>query len=281
MLLAGIILKITTYVLIRLSALVFFQWLFVPFEIFFLTLALSTAVFGALGALSTTDLKKLAAYSSVSHMGIILVSGFLLGASSFSLQPYLILLMTHTFISTAMFMIIGCIYKNRTSSFISRNRLSYSGLLYAYPFLFLFGLILFANLNIPLTLGFIGELGVFASSAQLGSSTILFLLLGSFILLLPILMVIAQVLMGPFRGFDYVFNQLISSSEFNGIRLYNQTRVFDHLSFSKHYIMAYSRLKSFFGSISCSIIGFGLLPIIFARFCNNYVVFYPTFVFLN
>jgi len=278
MLLAGIILKITTYVLIRLSSLFFFQWFFIPIEGFFITLALVTALFGAFGALATTDLKKLAAYSSVSHMGIILVSGFLLGFSSFAIQPYLILLMTHTIISTALFMIIGCVYKMRNKNFISRNRLVYGGLLYCYPFLFLFGLILFANLNIPLTLGFLGELGVFVSAVQLGSSVVVLLLFGSFILLLPMMMVLAQVLMGPFRGSDFVFNQLVSSGASTTIHLYGSMRVFDHLGFAKNYMLAYDRLRLFLISIATTVIGFGLFPLIFARFCGTVTVGSPFFL---
>jgi len=138
MLLAGIILKITTYVLIRLSQIPTFLTLFNDYRPFFLSIAATTAILGAFGSLLTTDMKRITAYSSVSHMGIILSAGFFLTSSSLSLPPYIILLMTHTIVSTAMFMMIGCIYKSRLSFFVSRNRLTYGGLCNVLPAFFSF-----------------------------------------------------------------------------------------------------------------------------------------------
>src|SRR3546814_12093076 len=91
-------------------------------------MAFTSDIFVDVGALSTIDLKRLWAYSLVSHMGIILVSGFLISFSSFALQPYIILLMTHTIFSTSMFFVVGCLYKLRLKNVLSRNRLTYSGL---------------------------------------------------------------------------------------------------------------------------------------------------------
>lgn len=264
MLLAGIVLKITTYILIRLSGSWFFAYFFFPFESFFLTMAVTTAIFGALGALSTVDLKRLAAYSSVSHMGIILVSGFLISFSSFALQPYVILLMTHTIISTSMFFIIGCIYKLRLKNIISRNRLTYSGLLFIYPYYFLIGLILFANLNIPLTLGFVGELGILVSAAQLGFSTLFFLLLGSFLLLVPILTIVAQVLMGPVKLTEFAVSDegVLSSKSF---LVHLGTRIYTEVDYGVNQRVFHDCIKFVLCAISILIVVFGLVPFVFAR----------------
>jgi NADH-quinone oxidoreductase subunit M len=278
MLLAGIILKITTYVIIRLSNCWFFSYFFSLFESFFLTMAVTTAVFGALGALSTIDLKRLAAYSSVSHMGIIMLAGFLLTTSSFSLQPYLILLMTHTFISTTMFLTIGCIYKLRLKNVISRNRLTYSGLLFVYPYFFLIGLIFFANLNIPLTLGFAGELGVLISAVQTGFSAIFFVLVGSFLLLIPMLMIIAQVLLGPLKTFELVaFDTRIyqqnatndqSTKALSDITYFSPLKIYSEISYSQSQLAFHNCLKFILTSVSLPVIVFGIFPFIFARLVN-------------
>lgn len=270
MLLAGIILKITTYILIRLSSCWFFFYFFSVFETFFLVMSVTTAILGALGALSTVDLKRLAAYSSVSHMGIILVSGFLLSTSSFAIQPYIILLMTHTLISTSMFFVIGCIYKLRLKNVISRNRLTYSGLLYVYPYFFLIGLIFFANLNIPLTLGFAGELGVLVSAVQLGFSTIFFVLFGSFLLLIPMLMLIAQVLLGPLKtseffkynfGFSSYFTQELSTT----FVYYIPLKIYSDISYTSVSLTFHGCIKFVLCGVSFLSVFFGICPFVFSR----------------
>jgi len=133
MLLAGIILKITVYILIRVLSFPFFMPLFDEFKAFFLSIAILTALVGAFGALLTTDLKRIVAYSSVSHMGIIMSAGFFIISSPVAFYPFIVLLLTHTVVSTAMFMMVGCIYKSRYVSFLSRNKLVYGGLLYMFP----------------------------------------------------------------------------------------------------------------------------------------------------
>jgi len=214
MLLAGIILKITVYILLRLMSLPFFIPFFIEFKSFFLSISVLTALVGAFGALLTTDLKRIVAYSSVSHMGIIMSAGFFIISSSLSLFPFLVLLLTHTVVSTAMFMVVGCIYKSRYTTFISRNKLVYGGLLYIFPSFFLFGIIVFANLNIPLTMGFMGELGVLVAVAQSGLTIGVFLCLAAFVLLLPMVSMLGQVLMGPIRSADFFSMNFLKNQSF-------------------------------------------------------------------
>jgi len=216
MLLAGIILKITVYILIRLVAFPFFIPFFIEFKSFFLSIAVLTSLIGAFGALLTTDLKRIVAYSSVSHMGIIMSAGFFIISSPLSLFPFIVLLLTHTIVSTAMFMMVGCIYKSRFVNFISRNKLVYGGLLYIFPSFFLFGIIIFANLNIPLTMGFMGELGTLVAVVQSGLTIGIFLCLAAFILLLPMVGMLGQVLMGPIRSSDlFAINGSFSETGLN------------------------------------------------------------------
>jgi NADH-quinone oxidoreductase subunit M len=181
-----------------------------------------TAVLGSLGALLTTDLKRIVAYSSVSHMGIILAAGFFIVSNSIALVPFIILLLTHTVVATAMFMVVGCIYKLRRMRFISRNKTVYGGLLYLFPSFFLFGILLFANLNVPLTLGFVGEFGVLVAVVQSGLTVGVLLCFGAFILLIPIVSLLAQVLMGSLRDVDF-----FSFSRKTDLSLFNLRLVFN------------------------------------------------------
>lgn len=224
MILAGIILKITVYILLRLLSLPFFLPLFFEYKAFFLAISVLTAVIGAFGALLTTDLKRIVAYSSVSHMGIILSAGFFIVSSPLALFPYIVLLLTHTIVSTAMFMMVGCVYKSRFAQFISRNKLVYGGLLYIFPSFFLFGIIVFANLNIPLTMGFVGELGTLIALVQSGLTVSFILCVAAFVLLLPMVSMLGQLLMGPVRTVDF-FNVVSKSS----LNLYDVKVVFTGL----------------------------------------------------
>jgi NADH-quinone oxidoreductase subunit M len=225
MILAGIILKITVYILVRVMTLPFFFPLFLDYKAFFLSISVLTAFLGAFGALLTTDLKRIVAYSSVSHMGIIMSAGFFIVSSPIALLPFIVLLLTHTVVSTAMFMMVGCVYKSRLAQFISRNKLVYGGLLYIFPSFFLFGIIIFANLNIPLTMGFIGELGTLIAVVQSGLTVGFLLCLAAFILLLPMISMLGQVLMGPVRLLDF-----FSFSSVNSINFFNVRPVFNSIT---------------------------------------------------
>jgi NADH-quinone oxidoreductase subunit M len=262
MLLAGIILKITVYILIRVISLPFFVPLFVEFKPFFLSVSVITALVGAFGALLTTDLKRIVAYSSVSHMGIIMSAGFFIVSNPISLYPFIVLLLTHTIVSTAMFMMVGCIYKSRYVSFISRNKLTYGGLLYIFPNFFLFGIIIFSNLNIPLTMGFTGELGTLVAITQSGLTIGFFLCLAAFILLLPMVSMLGQVLMGPIRVVDFFhFNGDVSL--FEGFYLKS---IFNKVVWSKSFLTFYYNQYLYFFSTVFVVIIFGLFPFLFAAY---------------
>lgn len=267
MLLAGIVLKITTYVLIRLSQIPVFIPLFDAYRPFLLSIAVTTALLGAFGSLLTTDMKRITAYSSVSHMGIILSAGFFLTASSIALPSYIILLMTHTVVSTAMFMMIGCIYKTRLSFFVSRNRLAYGGLCNVLPVFFLFGAIIFANLNIPLTMGFIGELGTLITVVKSGLSLGIILCLASFILLLPMLSMLGQVIMGPIRVVDY-----FSFANSNYVSIFQKKLVFNKFSWSETFLDFYNSKRIYFSSIFLVAFVFGLYPFLFIDYLEDSII---------
>ncbi len=164
--LAGILLKIGGYGLMRIAYPIFpeaamdFAW----WIGFFGVVAI---IYGGFNALAQSDLKKLIAYSSVSHMGFVLLG--LAAGTSEGYSGALYQMVSHGFISAALFLIAGVIY-DRTHDRIIEN---YSGLAEKLPYftaitVFFF----FASLGLPGLSGFIGEilvfLGAFQSSAVNG-----------------------------------------------------------------------------------------------------------------
>ena len=274
MLLAGIILKITVYILIRLVAFPFFIPFFIEFKSFFLSIAVLTSLIGAFGALLTTDLKRIVAYSSVSHMGIIMSAGFFIISSPLSLFPFIVLLLTHTIVSTAMFMMVGCIYKSRFVNFISRNKLVYGGLLYIFPSFFLFGIIIFANLNIPLTMGFMGELGTLVAVVQSGLTIGVFLCLAAFILLLPMVGMLGQVLMGPIRSIDlFAISSPLSTAN---LKFFSLRSVFNKVIWSSSFLnFYYSQYLYFFSTVFVVLI-FGFFPFLIADYLEVFTLLQST-----
>ena len=66
-------------------------------------------IYGAIGAIQQTDLKKLAAYSSVSHMGLVLIGIF--NSNIISLKSSILLMVSHGLVSSGIFFLIGMLYR--------------------------------------------------------------------------------------------------------------------------------------------------------------------------
>ncbi|MCG8475813.1 MAG: NADH-quinone oxidoreductase subunit M [Cytophagales bacterium] len=153
--LAGILLKIGGYGILQLAFGLFpecamrFSWIIGG-------LGVLTILYGGLNALAMTDLKKLIAYSSVSHMGFVL-----LGLASFTpegVQGAVYQMFSHGIISSALFLIAGVIYE-RTHD---REIAHYSGLARKMPlFTTMVIIAFFASLGLPGFSGFIAEVLVF------------------------------------------------------------------------------------------------------------------------
>ena len=113
-------------------------------------------IYGGLNAMAQRDLKRLIAYSSVSHMGFVLV-----GLASLTYEGAtggIFHMMSHGLISAGLFLIAGVIY-DRTSN---RSIENYSGLASRLPyFTFMVVLLFFASLGLPGLSGFVGEIMVF------------------------------------------------------------------------------------------------------------------------
>lgn len=157
--LAGVMLKMGTYCYLRWviplfpEAAEYWAWLF-------LLLGVIGIIYGALVAMVQPDIKKLVAYSSVSHMGYIILGMFVFNESGISGALYQML--NHGISTGALFLLIGMIYERTHSREIDQ----YGGLAGALPkFSTIFLIITLSSIAVPLTNGFVGEflilLGVF------------------------------------------------------------------------------------------------------------------------
>jgi NADH-quinone oxidoreductase subunit M len=160
-LLAGVLLKIGAYGWLRIT-IPFFQIEALMAANILACLGALSIVYGAYNALAMTDLKKLVAYSSVSHMGFVL-----LGIAAFTAEGWqgaIFQTISHGVLSALLFLIVGVLY-SRTGN---REIDSYSGLVTLMPrFTVISGIAIFASLGLPGFSGFIGEffslMGAFTS----------------------------------------------------------------------------------------------------------------------
>jgi NADH-quinone oxidoreductase subunit M len=164
--LAGILLKVGGYGIIRAGYLIFpdgalhFSWLLG-------LLGVISIIYGAMNALASKDLKRLVAYSSVSHMGFVILG--LATNTPEGIGGAIYQLISHGIISAALFIIVGVLY-DRTHDRIIQN---YSGLASKLPaFTVLTIVFFFASLGLPGMSGFIAEilvlLGAFSSALMNG-----------------------------------------------------------------------------------------------------------------
>ncbi len=149
--LAGVMLKMGTYGLMR------FNFAFFPeaardFAPLFIVLAIIGIIYGALVAMVQPDMKRLVAYSSVSHMGFVV-----LGLFSFTeqgMQGALYQMLNHGVSTGALFLIVGMIYERRHTRMIA----DFGGLARPMPwFATLFVIASLSSVGLPLLNGFVGE----------------------------------------------------------------------------------------------------------------------------
>src|SRR3954470_14083727 len=149
--LAGVLLKMGTYGLLRFNFGLFpnASRYFAPMMI---TLAVIGIIYGALVAMVQPDVKRLVAYSSVSHMGFVV-----LGLFSFTeqgMQGALYQMLNHGVSTGALFLFVGMIYERRHTRMIS----DFGGLAHSMPwFSALFVIASLSSIGLPLLNGFVGE----------------------------------------------------------------------------------------------------------------------------
>jgi NADH-quinone oxidoreductase subunit M len=149
--LAGVMLKMGTYGFMRWviplfpDAAEYWGWLF-------MLIGAVGIIYGALVAMVQPDVKKLVAYSSVSHMGYILLGLFAFNA--YGMTGGLYQMLNHGISTGALFILIGMIYERTHSREISK----YGGLAGVLPlFTIFFFIITLSSIAVPMTNGFVGE----------------------------------------------------------------------------------------------------------------------------
>ncbi len=128
---------------------------------FMITLSLIAIVYIGLVALAQTDMKKLIAYSSISHMGFVTLGFFIFNA--YGMEGGLVQMISHGFVSAALFLCVGVLYDRMHS----RNIADYGGVVNTMPkFAVLMMLFAMANCGLPATSGFVGEFMVIVGAMK-------------------------------------------------------------------------------------------------------------------
>lgn len=143
-----------------------------------IALSLIAIVYIALVALAQTDMKKLIAYSSISHMGFVTLGFFIFNVHG--IEGAVVQMISHGFVSGALFLCVGVLYDRLHS----RKLETYGGVAHSMPmFAALMMIFTLANVGLPGTSGFVGELlviiGTFEENAVYASIAALTLILGA------------------------------------------------------------------------------------------------------
>jgi NADH-quinone oxidoreductase subunit M len=158
--LAAIMLKLGAYGFVRFSLPILpdasrdLAWLMIA-------LSLVAVVYIGLVALVQVDLKKLIAYSSISHMGFVTLGFFVFNA--WGVEGALVQMVSHGFVSAALFLCVGVLYDRMHTRMIA----DYGGVVNTMPrFAALLLLFAMANCGLPATSGFVGEFMVIMGAMQ-------------------------------------------------------------------------------------------------------------------
>ncbi len=159
-LLAGVLLKMGTYGFLRFAIPFFPEVAFSPaVTTLAVVLAVVGVIYGALVAMVPPDVKKLVAYSSVSHLGFVMLG--IWAATLQSVQGALMVMINHGLSTGALFFLIGMLYERRHT----RDIAAYGGIDRVVPvFSLVFTLVSLSSIGLPGLNGFIGEFLVLLGS---------------------------------------------------------------------------------------------------------------------
>lgn len=160
-LLAGILLKLGGYGFVRFS-LPMLPEASLEFAPLVFALSVVAVIYTSLVALAQTDMKKLIAYSSVAHMGIVTIGLFT--PNALGISGAVVQMLSHGFVSAALFMVVGVVYDR----IHSRDIEAYGGLAERMPiYATVFMLFMLASVGLPGTSGFVGEIMVITGVFQI------------------------------------------------------------------------------------------------------------------
>jgi NADH-quinone oxidoreductase subunit M len=179
--LAGVMLKMGTYGFLR-FAIPLFPDVAIAATPIFMALAVIGIIYGALVALVQPDLKRLVAYSSVSHLGFVVLGMFALNPQGVEGAIYQML--NHGLSTGGLFLLVGMIYIRRHTREISE----FGGLWHRLPiWAAIFMVTMLSSIGLPGLNGFVGEflilLGAFLNTWQAVAFAVLGVILGAFYML--------------------------------------------------------------------------------------------------
>jgi NADH-quinone oxidoreductase subunit M len=189
--LAGVMLKMGTYGFLR-FAIPLFPTVAIEATPLFLALAVIGIIYGALVAMVQPDLKRLVAYSSVSHLGFVI-----LGLFAFNMQGLdgaLYQMLNHGVSTGALFLLVGMIYLRRHTREISE----FGGLWHSIPIwaaVFMFAML--SSIGLPGLNGFIGEFLIMLGSYVQSWTAVVFAVTGVILGALYMLWTYERVMYGP------------------------------------------------------------------------------------
>lgn len=205
--LAAILLKMGTYGFIRFS-LPLFPDASVIYLVPVAILALIMIIYAAMVAYAQTDIKQTVAYSSISHMGVVIIGLFAMNAEGVTGSVFLML--SHGIVSGALFLLVGVIY-DRTHT---KEMSAFGGLASVMPkYAVIFGIMLMASVGLPLTIGFVGEYLSLAGFFEI--SPVMTILAGTSIILGAVYMlnVYKRTFFGPVTNEENLELKDLNSSE--------------------------------------------------------------------
>jgi len=179
--LAGVLLKLGGYGFFR-FAVPLFPEAALTYAPLIIVLSLIAIIYGAIVALVQPDLKKLVAYSSVSHMGFVTLGLFVFQEQG--IQGAILQMVNHGLITGALFLLVGVIYERTHDRTIARM----GGLAAPLPvYAAIFGFFVFASAGLPGLSGFVGEfltlVGTFAANpAAAAIATLVMILAAAYLL---------------------------------------------------------------------------------------------------
>lgn len=194
--LAGVLLKMGTFGLIR-YALPIFPDATVEAAPWLLAVSVAGILYGAIVALMQSDIKRLIAYSSVSHMGFVVLGTFALNATATAAS--VVQMVNHGLSTGALFLLIGFLYERRHT----RQIAAFGGLAKQVPVMAgLWLVVALSSLALPGLNGFVGEFPILLGTFQVNRAAAVLAAFGAVLAALYLLWPYQRMFHGPLEGAD-------------------------------------------------------------------------------
>jgi len=189
--LAGVMLKMGTYGFLR-FVLPFFPEKTAKYAGLLITLSVIGIIYGALVAWVQPDMKKLVAYSSVSHLGFCVLGIFALNQTS--IEGSILQMVNHGLSTGALFLLVGVIYERRHTRLLA----DYGGLAETMPlYAVCFVIAMLSSVGLPGLNGFVGEFLILSGAFQTHPTAAILAATGVILAAIYLLWLIQKVFYGP------------------------------------------------------------------------------------